>query len=62
MSGVLYLAAALILGAGFLYQALVLYRGDDKRAPYRTFKYSIHYLSGLFAALLIDHYFPIFVG
>lgn len=62
MSGVLYLIAALILGAGFLYQALVLYRGRDKRAPYRTFKYSIHYLSGLFAALLIDHYFPILVG
>ncbi len=62
MSGVLYLAAALILGAGFLYQALVLYRGEDRRAPYRTFKYSIHYLSGLFAALLIDHYFPILIG
>ncbi len=62
MSGVLYLIAALILGAGFLYQALVLYRGRDKRAPYRTFKYSIHYLSGLFAALLSDHYFPILVG
>jgi protoheme IX farnesyltransferase len=62
MSGVLYLAASLILGAGFLYQALALYRGEDKRAPYRTFKYSIHYLSGLFAALLIDHYFPILVG
>ncbi|HSS64651.1 MAG TPA: heme o synthase, partial [Gammaproteobacteria bacterium] len=61
MSGVLYLAAALILGAGFLYQAVVLYRGQDERAPYRTFKYSIHYLSGLFAALLIDHYFPVLV-
>jgi protoheme IX farnesyltransferase len=62
MSGALYLAAASILGAGFLYQALVLYRGEDERAPYRTFKYSIHYLSGLFAALLIDHYFPILLG
>ena len=62
MSGALYLVAALSLGAGFLYQSLVLYRGRDRRAPYRTFKYSIHYLSGLFAALLIDHYFPILVG
>ncbi|MDH3315139.1 MAG: heme o synthase [Gammaproteobacteria bacterium] len=62
MSGVLYLAAALILGAGFLYQALVLYRGRDRGAPYRTFKYSIHYLSGLFAALLVDHYIPVLVG
>jgi protoheme IX farnesyltransferase len=62
MSGVLYLAAASILGAGFLYQAVVLHRGEDERAPYRTFRYSIHYLSGLFAALLIDHYFPILLG
>ncbi len=62
MSGALYLVAAVSLGAGFLYQSLVLYRGRDRRAPYRTFKYSIHYLSGLFAALLIDHYFPILVA
>ncbi len=62
MSGALYLVAALSLGAGFLYQSLVLYRGRDRRAPYRTFKYSIHYLSGLFAALLIDHYYPILMG
>ncbi len=54
--------AALSLGAGFLYQSLLLYRGRDRRAPYRTFKYSIHYLSGLFAALLIDHYYPILMG
>ena len=62
MSGALYLMAALILGAGFLYQSLVLFRGRDRRAPWRTFKYSIHYLSGLFAALLIDHYYPILMG
>ena len=62
MSGALYLAAALILGAGFLYHVVALYRGRDKGAPYRTFKYSIHYLSGIFAALLIDHYFPILAG
>ena len=62
MSGALYLVAALSLGAGFLYQSLVLYRGRDRRAPWRTFKYSIHYLSGLFAALLIDHYYPILMG
>ncbi|MDX1527695.1 MAG: heme o synthase [Gammaproteobacteria bacterium] len=62
MSGALYLVAALSLGAGFLYHSLVLYRGRDRRAPWRTFKYSIHYLSGLFAALLIDHYYPILMG
>ncbi len=62
MSGALYLAAALLLGAGFLYQALVLYRGRDRGAPYRTFKYSIHYLSGLFAALLVDHYILVLIS
>lgn len=62
MSGTLYLVAALILGSGFLYQALVLYRGRDDKAPFRTFRYSIHYLSTLFAALLIDHYFPVVAG
>lgn len=56
MSGALYLAGALVLGAGFFYHAIVLYLGRDPAAPYRTFKYSIYYLSGVFAALLIDHY------
>lgn len=59
MTGALYLIAALVLGAAFLYHVVVLYRGQDKGAPWRTFTYSIHYLTGIFAALLIDHYFPL---
>jgi protoheme IX farnesyltransferase len=39
----------------------VLYRGRDAKAPLRTFSYSIHYLAGIFGALLIDHYFPLMV-
>ena len=58
MSGIVYLAAALILGARFLYHALRLYRGRDPRQPMRTFGYSIQYLALLFAALLVDHYLP----
>ncbi len=61
MAGGLYLAGALVLGGGFLYHALVLYRGRDPKAPLRTFSYSIHYLAGIFGALLIDHYFPLMV-
>jgi protoheme IX farnesyltransferase len=61
MAGGLYLAGALVLGGGFLYHALVLYRGRDAKAPLRTFSYSIHYLAGIFGALLIDHYFPLMV-
>jgi len=62
MTGALYLIAALVLGAAFLYHAVVLYRGRDERAPLRTFAYSIQYLTGIFAALLIDHYFPLIVS
>ena len=57
MSGVLYLACALGLGARFLHWAWVLYRGTLPHAAINTFKYSICYLFALFIALLVDHYF-----
>jgi heme o synthase len=56
MSGVLYLVAALLLGAGFLYYAAALKRTDDPRVALRTFHYSISYLVALFTFLLLDHY------
>jgi protoheme IX farnesyltransferase len=56
MSGWLYLAAALGLGAGFLYWSVVLLLNRNPRAPMETFKYSIVYLGLLFVALLVDHY------
>jgi len=56
MSGLLYLAAAALLGGGFLYHAWRLWRSEDHALPMRTFHYSIWYLSLLFAALLVDHY------
>jgi len=56
MSGLIYLAAALILGARFLFRALQLKVRQDARLPMQTFGYSITYLALLFAALLIDHY------
>ena len=58
MSGVIYLATAVVLGARFLSFAIRMRRSpDDLELPMLTFKYSIHYLGILFAALLIDHYF-----
>ena len=57
-SGWLYLAAAMALGAGFLYWAVALVRHRNPRAPMETFKYSIVYLMLLFVALLVDHYVP----
>ena len=67
MSGLVYLAGALILGAGFLACAIVLLRGaadraprgGAERAPIATFKYSIVYLALLCGVLLVDHYLPV---
>ena len=56
MSGPLYLVAALVLGARFLYWAVVLYRDSRPHAAIKTFKFSIWYLFALFIALLVDHY------
>ena len=56
MSGTLYLAGALALGAGFVYYALKLYRSKGDHYAMKTFGYSIFYLSALFAFLLVDHY------
>jgi protoheme IX farnesyltransferase len=56
MSGWLYLAGALALGAGFVYWAVVLLINRNRRAPIETFRYSIVYLMVLFVALVVDHY------
>jgi protoheme IX farnesyltransferase len=56
MSGLLYLACAVVLGGRFLYWAVVLYRDSKPHAAINTFKYSIWYLFALFIALLVDHY------
>jgi len=56
MSGFVYLAAAIALGATFLLYAVQLYRDYSDLLARATFKYSIFYLAALFSALLIDHY------
>ncbi len=56
MSGFVYLAAALGLGAWFLRYAVRLYRDYSDQLARATFKYSIWYLAALFSALLVDHY------
>ena len=56
MSGILYLVAALILGARFLYWALRLYFTEEPVIAMKTFRFSIVYLMLLFIALLVDHY------
>jgi protoheme IX farnesyltransferase len=56
MSGVIYLASALALGAMFLSYAVQLNRHYSDRLARRTFRFSIVYLAFLFASLLLDHY------
>ena len=56
MSGYLYLGAALVLGAIFMVYAVKLKFYPNDRLPMQTFSYSIVYLVGIFAALLLDHW------
>ena len=56
MSGLAYLAAALVLGAIFLAYAVRIYVAYTDAVAQKTFRYSIAYLAFLFAALLVDHY------
>ncbi|MBI3044779.1 MAG: protoheme IX farnesyltransferase [Betaproteobacteria bacterium] len=56
MSGAVYLAAALVLDAVFLWYAARIYYAYSDPLAQRTFRYSIFYLTALFAALLVDHY------
>jgi protoheme IX farnesyltransferase len=55
MSGPVYLASALGLGALFIVYAVRLDRRYSDRLARSTFRYSIVYLAALFAALLVDH-------
>lgn len=57
MSGWLYLASVLVLNAVFLGYAWQIWRDYSDQLARKTFRYSIFYLSALYAALLIDHYF-----
>ena len=56
MSGMIYLISVLILNAIFMAYVIGLYRQYSDDLAKRTFRYSITYLTLLFAALLIDHY------
>jgi protoheme IX farnesyltransferase len=56
MSGLIYLAAAAGLGGWFLVLAVRICLAYTDELAKRTFRYSILYLSLLFAALLVDHY------
>jgi len=57
MSGLIYLASAVVLGGIFFYYSWQIYRHYTDLIARKAFTYSIIYLSLLFAVLLVDHYF-----
>ena len=61
LSGLIYLVSAVVLGIIFLWYAVRIYVNYSDSLARRTFRYSIAYLTAMFAALLVDHYFPIAV-
>ncbi|NVD70219.1 protoheme IX farnesyltransferase [Duganella sp. BJB488] len=57
MSGLIYLASAVVLNAVFLHHAWKIYRHYTDLIARKAFTWSIIYLSLLFVALLVDHYY-----
>jgi protoheme IX farnesyltransferase len=57
MAGMIYLAGAVLINAGFLFHAIRLYCSDKREYAIATFWFSIYYLGILFALLLVDHYY-----
>jgi len=62
MSGIVYLVSAVVLGAVFVCYSWSIYRAYSDALARKTFRYSIVYLSLLFAALLVDHYARVLIG
>jgi len=56
MSGRVYLAAAIALGAIFVAKSWRLLRSGTDEQARGNFRFSITYLALLFLALLVDHY------
>lgn len=54
LMGFLYLAAAILLNAKFLWDAIKLYRQPSNQAALSLYKYSLLYLALLFVAMAVD--------
>ena len=52
--GTLYLVAVCVLGGGFAWLALKLYRSKERRAALRLYLFSLAYLALLFGAMVVD--------
>jgi protoheme IX farnesyltransferase len=56
LSGWIYLVGATVLGAIFIYQAIVLLRTMKNANAMKMFRFSIVYLMAIFPIMLLDHY------
>ena len=54
-AGLLYGIAAISLGLGFVGHAVRLWRQRTRQAATKSFRFSLVYLFGMFAALVVDH-------
>lgn len=59
MGGWIYMAGAVMLGGMFIAYGWRLYRNYSDALAKETFRFSIWYLSLLFAVMLVDHYYKI---
>lgn len=55
-SGLFYLFSVVLLNVVYFYYAIALLLSSDERLPMRSFGFSITYLIGVFAALLLDRF------
>jgi protoheme IX farnesyltransferase len=60
MSGLIYLAFAIVLNLIFIYKSHILYKNYSDNLAKNMFKFSILYLSLLFLSLLLDHYIKLY--
>ena len=56
MAGLVYLAGIAALNARFMIWNWRVWRGHDPKAPIAAFWFSIRYILGVFAVLLLDHH------
>jgi len=61
LSGMIYTAVAVIMGAGFIFHCIKLLKSENDDHARPTFLYSLLYLSLIFMGLLVDHFllFPL---
>ena len=59
MSGLIYLAGAILFGGLFMYHAWRLKQDASPKVAWKTFANSLVYLVGIFATLILDHYLKI---